>query len=71
MLDYVAGLKVPVIVGPIYEGALSSTGTFRYDVTPLVGGVPIWLPALYLNAGVLAASAARALGRAAHTDGVS
>ena len=49
------------IVGPIYEGAFSSTGAFRYDVTPLVGRVPIWLPALYLNAGVLAASVARAL----------
>jgi hypothetical protein len=51
------------IVGPIYEGALSATGAFRYDVTPLVGRVPIWLPALYLNAGVLAASVARALTR--------
>jgi len=49
-----------MIVGPIYESALSSTGAFRYDVTPLVGRVPIWLPALYLNAGVLAASIARA-----------
>lgn len=48
------------IVGPIYEGAFSSTGAFRYDVTPLVGRVPIWLPALYLNAGVLAASVAHA-----------
>ena len=53
-----------MIAGPIYEGALSSTGAFRYDVTPLVGRVPIWLPALYLNAGVLAASIARARWRA-------
>jgi hypothetical protein len=52
-----------MIAGPIYESALSSTGAFRYDVTPLVGRVPIWLPALYLNAGVLAASIARAMTR--------
>jgi hypothetical protein len=56
------------IAGPIYEGAFSSTGAFRYDVTPLVGRVPIWLPALYLNAGVLAASVARALTRRPRTE---
>ena len=55
---------VLMIAGPIFESALSSTGAFRYDVTPLVGRVPIWLPALYLNAGVLAASIARASWRA-------
>ena len=59
------------IVGPIYEGVLSSTGSFRYDVTPLVGRVPIWLPALYLNAGVLAASVARALTPSPRADGGS
>lgn len=48
------------IAGPIYEGVLSSTGTFRYDVTPLVVNVPVWLSALYLNAGILAASFALA-----------
>jgi hypothetical protein len=56
------------IAGPIYEGAFSSTGAFRYDVTPLVGRVPIWLPALYLNAGLLAASIAHALARGPGED---
>ena len=49
------------VVGPIYESLLTWTGAFHYTVTPLVLRVPVWLPALYLNAGVLAASAARAL----------
>ena len=49
------------ILGPIYESSLTWTGAFRYTVTPLVFRVPIWLPALYLNAGVLAAATARAI----------
>jgi len=49
------------IVGPVYESTLTATGLFHYTVTPLVLRVPAWLPALYLSAGVLAASAARAL----------
>jgi hypothetical protein len=49
------------IVGPVYESVLTGTGAFRYTVSPLVFRVPIWLPALYLNAGVLAAATARAL----------
>ena len=56
------------IVGPIYEGAFASTGAFRYDVRPLIGGVPVWLPALYLIAGMLAASIARAATRARRTE---
>jgi len=52
---------VLAVAGPLYESALTWTGAFHYTVTPLIARVPVWLPALYLNAGVLAASAARAL----------
>lgn len=48
------------IIGPIYESLLTWTGAFRYSVTPLALRVPLWLPLLYLNAGVLAASTGRA-----------
>jgi Protein of unknown function (DUF2878) len=48
------------VVGPVYESLLTWTGAFHYTVTPVVLRVPVWLPLLYLNAGVLAASAARA-----------
>ena len=49
------------VVGPIYESLLTWTGSFHYMVTPLVLRDPAWLPLLYLNAGVLAVSAARAV----------
>lgn len=48
------------VAGPIYESLLIWTGAFHYTVTPLVLRDPAWLPLLYLNGGVLAASAARA-----------
>jgi len=57
----VAISMVLAIVGPVYESALTWTGAFRYTVSPLVFRVPIWLPVLYLNAGVLAGATARAL----------
>jgi len=47
--------------GPVYESLLTWTGAFTYTVTPLALRVPIWLPALYLTAGSLAASTARAI----------
>jgi hypothetical protein len=49
------------VVGPAYESLLTWTGAFHYTITPLALRVPIWLPLLYLIAGVLAASAARAV----------
>jgi len=49
------------VAGPIYESLLTWTGAFRYTVTPLALRVPAWLPVLYLNAGVLGASVARAI----------
>ena len=58
MLSVSVGLAV---VGPLYESLLTWTGAFHYTVTPLVLRVPAWLPALYLIAGVLAASASRAI----------
>jgi hypothetical protein len=52
------------IVGPTYESALMATGAFRYDVTPLVMRAPVWLPALYLIAGVMATSVVRSIAQA-------
>ena len=49
------------VVGPIYESVLTGTSAFHYTVTPLVLRVPVWLPALYLVAGTLAGSTARAI----------
>lgn len=49
------------VVGPVYESLLTWAGAFHYTVTPLVLRDPAWLPLLYLNAGVLAISAARAV----------
>lgn len=37
------------LMGPAAEALISSTGTFHYTF-PDVMGVPVWLPALYLNA---------------------
>jgi hypothetical protein len=39
------------IIGPLVEVAISSTGAFSYT-HPDVWGVAIWLPGIYLNAGV-------------------
>jgi len=47
------------IGGPCVEILLSSTGAFRYDVPDHLG-VPIWLPALYLQAALLGDAIARA-----------
>lgn len=44
------------IAGPVYEGSLIALGTFHY-AHPTLAGVPLWLPALYLNAGPLLQSA--------------
>ena len=52
---------VLVVAGPVYESLLTWTGAFHYTVGHLVLRVPFWLPALYLNAGVLTAAAARAM----------
>lgn len=49
------------VAGPVYESLLTWTGAFHYTVTPLVLRDPVWLPLLYLNAGILATSAARAM----------
>ena len=43
--------------GSAYEGWWSSTGAFAY-AAPDVGGVPIWLPGLYLHGAPLALSVA-------------
>lgn len=51
------------VVGPAYESSLTATGVFRYEVTPLVFRVPVWLPILYLIAGVMSVSAAAAMAR--------
>ena len=58
---FVAVSLALAVVGPVYESLLTWTGAFNYTVTPLVLRVPIWLPALYLVAGSLAASTARAI----------
>jgi hypothetical protein len=51
------GLSVAV-AGPLVESALSYAGAFHYlSDQPLVLGVPVWLPGLYLHVSV----AARAL----------
>jgi hypothetical protein len=52
------------VCGPAFEAGLSSTGAFHY----LQAGdlpVPLWLPALYLHAGLAARAVARALPEAA------
>lgn len=47
--------------GPVYEGTLSSTGAFAYHQADLAG-VPLWLPVLYLPAGLAAIDVARVSG---------
>ena len=44
--------------GSAYEGWWSSTGAFSY-ADPDVGGVPMWLPGLYLHGAPLAVDVAR------------
>ena len=44
---------VAALVGPAVEATLSAAGLVFYRAPDLVG-VPMWLPALYLHAGLLA-----------------
>jgi hypothetical protein len=46
------------ILGPMVEALISHAGGFHYLV-PGVFGVPVWLPALYLNAAVAGAAVDR------------
>jgi hypothetical protein len=40
------------VLGPLAEIAISATGAFEY-ADPDVAGIPIWLPALWANAGFM------------------
>jgi hypothetical protein len=51
--DQVAYGLVSAITGPLAEFAISSSGVFAYH-EPDFARVPVWLPALYLHAAVLA-----------------
>jgi hypothetical protein len=40
------------VAGPAVEAALAATGAFEY-ADPDIAGIPIWLPALWANGGLL------------------
>lgn len=48
------------IGGTAFEMALSSTGAFSYTY-PDIGGVPLWLPGLYMHGAPLAMALVRAI----------